>query len=127
GSLKHDLSVPVGKTAEFLEKGARLVESHVPGTRIYAFGHIGDGNIHFNLGQPEGMDKDAFIAHRAELASALNDLVLSLNGAISPEHGIGRFYRDEFLRVTAPVPLAIMRKIKNALDPHNILNPGVMV
>jgi FAD/FMN-containing dehydrogenase len=127
GSLKHDLSVPIGKTAEFIEKGARLVESRVPGTKIYSFGHIGDGNIHFNLGQPEGMTKEQFTAHREELATALNDLVLSLGGAISAEHGIGRFYRDEFLRITHPVSLALMRKIKSALDPHNILNPGVMV
>jgi FAD/FMN-containing dehydrogenase len=127
GSLKHDLSVPVGKTAEFIEKGAKLVESRVPGTKIYSFGHIGDGNIHFNLGQPESMDKEKFLSHREEIASMLNDLVLSLGGAISAEHGIGRFYRDEFLRITHPVPLALMRKIKSALDPDNILNPGVMV
>jgi FAD/FMN-containing dehydrogenase len=127
GSLKHDLSIPIGKTAEFIEKGAKLVESRVPGTRIYSFGHIGDGNIHFNLGQPEGMDKEKFLSYRTEISSLLNDLVLSLGGAISAEHGIGRFYRDEFLRVTPAVPVAIMQKIKHALDPQNILNPGVMV
>jgi FAD/FMN-containing dehydrogenase len=126
-SLKHDLSVPVGKTAEFIEKGAKLVEARVPGTKIYSFGHIGDGNIHFNLGQPEGMDKEKFLVHREEIASLLNDLVLGLGGAISAEHGIGRFYRDEFHRTAAPVSLALMRKIKSAWDPHNILNPGVMV
>jgi FAD/FMN-containing dehydrogenase len=126
-SLKHDLAVPVGKIAEFIAKGADVVEKTIPGTRVYAFGHVGDGNIHFNLSQPEAMNKDAFTAKREVMAAALHDLVLTLGGSISAEHGIGRFKREEFLRTTEPTQIAAMRKIKAALDPENILNPGVLV
>jgi FAD/FMN-containing dehydrogenase len=126
-SLKHDLSVPVGRIAEFITKGTALVEKAIPGIRVYAFGHVGDGNIHFNLSAPEGMAADAFTAQREAIASKLHDLVLSLGGAISAEHGIGRFKREEFLRTAPPEQIEAMRKIKRALDPHNIFNPGVIV
>ncbi|MBI3419886.1 MAG: FAD-binding oxidoreductase [Proteobacteria bacterium] len=126
-SLKHDLAAPVGRIAELIEKGSAVVEKTIPGTRIYAFGHAGDGNIHFNLSPPEGMSKEAFLAKREEMAARLNDLVLALGGSISAEHGIGRFYRDEFLRTGDPLQIALMRKIKAAFDPQNILNPGVLL
>ncbi|HVY13104.1 MAG TPA: FAD-binding oxidoreductase [Alphaproteobacteria bacterium] len=126
-SLKHDLSVPVGRMAEFLEKGALVAEKLVPGVRVYAFGHVGDGNIHFNLSQPEKMDADNFTARRENVALALHDLAISLGGSISAEHGIGRFKREEFHRTAQPAHLAMMRDVKRALDPDNILNPGALV
>lgn len=125
-SLKHDIAVPVGQMTRFIAEGSKLVEKTIPGARVYAFGHAGDGNIHFNLSQPEGGDEAAFLARRDSMAAALHDLALKLGGSISAEHGIGRFKRAEFLRTAALGEIEAMRKIKKALDPDNILNPGVL-
>ncbi len=126
-SFKHDVSVPVGRIPEFMEKGSKLVEKQIPGTVIYAFGHAGDGNIHFNLGQPKGMAAEEFTAKREPIAAAIHDLVLSLGGAISAEHGIGRFKREEFLRTTPREQVEAMRAVKRALDPQDIFNPGAVI
>jgi FAD/FMN-containing dehydrogenase len=125
-SLKHDIAVPVGQMARFIAEGSKLVEKTIPRTRVYAFGHVGDGNIHFNLSQSEGANEAAFVAKRDAMATALHDLALKLGGSISAEHGIGRFKRAELLRTAAPEEIEAMRKIKRALDPDNILNPGVI-
>ncbi len=125
-SLKHDISMPVSKIAACIEQGSALVTKLIPNARPYTFGHVGDGNIHFNISQPEGMDKDVFIAKREAIASALHDLVISLGGSISAEHGIGRFKKAEFHRTIAPIELQLMRDIKKTLDPKGIMNPGVL-
>lgn len=129
-SLKHDISIPISKIAECISEGSKIVAKLAPGARPYTFGHVGDGNIHFNISQPEGpdknKDKDAFIAQREIVASALHDLVISLGGSISAEHGIGRFKKAEFHRTISPVELHAMRAIKHALDPKGIMNPGVL-
>lgn len=125
-SLKHDISIPISQMAACIEQGSTIVAKLVPGARPYTFGHIGDGNIHFNISQPENADKDAFIAKREVVASALHDLVISLGGSISAEHGIGRFKKAEFHRTISPVELQLMRSIKQTLDPKNIMNPGVL-
>ncbi len=125
-SLKHDISIPISQMAACIEQGSIIVEKLVPGARPYTFGHIGDGNIHFNISQAEGADNDAFIAKREVVASALHDLVISLGGSISAEHGIGRFKKAEFHRTISPVELELMRNIKQTLDPKNIMNPGVL-
>jgi len=124
GSIKHDVSVPVSKVAQFLEEGAKLVENRIPGARLCAFGHIGDGNIHFNLTQPEGAPSQAFLDLWLDTNRAVHDLVVSLNGSFSAEHGIGRLKREEMARLKDPVELDLMRTLKHALDPENILNPG---
>ncbi|MBY0428851.1 MAG: FAD-binding oxidoreductase, partial [Alphaproteobacteria bacterium] len=125
-SLKHDISLPVSKIAQCIEQGSNLVGKLISGARPYSFGHVGDGNIHFNISQPEGTDKEAFVSKRDTVASALHDLVISLGGSISAEHGIGRFKRAEFHRTIAPTELELMRSIKKAIDPKGIMNPGVL-
>ena len=125
-SLKHDLAVPVGRMAAFIEKGSQIATQHIPGVKIYAFGHVGDGNVHFNLGQPDTMDTNTFTAKRESMAALLHDVTREFGGAISAEHGIGRFKRAEFHRTVDPAELGMMKKMKLALDPNNLLNPGVL-
>lgn len=124
GSIKHDISVPVSSVPAFLEEAESLVTQLCPGVRIVAFGHMGDGNIHYNLTQPEGADKEAYLARWDEIQNAVHDLVVRYEGSISAEHGIGQMKVDHLARYKDPVALATMRAIKQALDPHNILNPG---
>lgn len=125
-SLKHDISVPIGSIPALIENGCRLAAAKITGVRPYTFGHVGDGNIHFNLSPPVGMNDADFTAKREEIAEALHDLTLELGGSISAEHGIGRFKRAEFHRTARPEKLGMMKAIKQALDPQNIMNPGVI-
>jgi len=92
-----------------------------------AFGHFGDGNVHFNVTQPAGVDKASFLALWGEMAGAVHDVVGELSGSISAEHGIGQLKRRELLRFKSPLEIALMHKIKAALDPHGILNPGKLL
>lgn len=124
GSIKHDVSVAVHKVPEFLEQAGKIVKKLSPEARIYAFGHLGDGNIHYNLMQPEGADADEFLKMRQLINDAVHDLVRSLDGSVSAEHGIGRLKRELLKRTKDPVELAIMHRIKQALDPKGIMNPG---
>lgn len=125
-SLKHDIAVPISQMARFIAEAQKLTQQLIPGARPYAFGHVGDGNVHFNISQPEAMAADAFTAQREKMAQQLNDLAISLGGSISAEHGIGRFRRDEFYRTVAAEELRMMQKIKCTLDPQNLFNPGVI-
>ncbi|HEY8564733.1 MAG TPA: FAD-binding oxidoreductase [Beijerinckiaceae bacterium] len=127
GSIKHDVSVPVSKVADFIDEATRACEAAMPGVRVCAFGHFGDGNIHFNLSQPLGMDKQAYLAEWERFNRIVHDIVHALNGSIAAEHGIGLIKRDELLRYKDPVALDLMRSLKNALDPDNILNPGKVI
>jgi FAD/FMN-containing dehydrogenase len=124
GSIKHDVSVPVSRVADFIEAAEAACEAAMPGVRPCAFGHVGDGNIHFNLSQPVGMKKELFLAEWPTFNRIVHDIVAAMNGSISAEHGIGVIKRDELLRYKDPVALDLMRTLKRALDPHNILNPG---
>ncbi|HEY9163443.1 MAG TPA: FAD-binding oxidoreductase [Magnetovibrio sp.] len=124
GSIKHDVSVPVSKVAEFLGLGTELVERLIPNVRTCAFGHIGDGNIHFNLTQPEGADKQAFLDQWDATNRAVHDVVMAMNGSFSAEHGVGRLKTGEMARLKDPVELDLMRTLKAALDPLGVLNPG---
>ncbi|TAK08065.1 MAG: hydroxyacid dehydrogenase, partial [Rhizorhabdus sp.] len=127
-SLKHDISVPVSEMPSFLERERDRVEQSFPGARIIAFGHLGDGNIHFNLLPPTGADRNAWIAAHGAVASALvHDLVAAVGGSLSAEHGIGQAKLAEFARLTDPVRLTALRAIKQALDPLGIMNPGKLV
>ena len=124
GSIKHDVSTPVGATADFLDAASATVLAFMPGTRVVAFGHLGDGNIHFNVSQPIGWEKDAFLAQWSAMNEVVHGVVAQFDGSISAEHGIGRLKRDLLARTKDPAALQTMRAIKAALDPRGILNPG---
>jgi len=123
-SIKHDVSVPVSKVPEFLNRAAQIVEAEIDGIRVCAFGHLGDGNIHFNLSQPEGADGDAFLAEWDRINRLVHDLVNDLGGSFSAEHGIGVLKKDDLKRYTSAVELELMQTVKQALDPKGIMNPG---
>lgn len=127
GSIKHDVAVPVSKTPEMIAKATQLVENLIPGVRVVAFGHLGDGNIHFNLTQPEGSDKQEFLSHWHAVNEQVHDLVQSMNGSFSAEHGIGQLKTGEMARLKSDVELDLMRTLKSALDPQNLLNPGKVI
>jgi D-lactate dehydrogenase (cytochrome) len=124
GSVKHDVSVPIASIPEFLEQADAAVEKLIPGGRPVPFGHVGDGNIHYNVSQPVGADKEAFLARWYEINDAVDDVVTKFGGSISAEHGIGVMKRDLLPAVKDPVALDLMRTLKRTLDPNNILNPG---
>lgn len=124
GSIKHDVSVPVSSIGDFIERATKAVEKEMPGIRPVPFGHVGDGNIHFNLSQPVGGDKAAYLARWDEMSGIVHGIVRELNGSISAEHGIGRMKRDEIAATKSPVEMEMMRALKRAMDPKGILNPG---
>jgi FAD/FMN-containing dehydrogenase len=124
GSIKHDISVPVARIPEFLKRAAPVVEKICPGARPVPFGHFGDGNLHYNVSQPEGMDKAGYLALWEPMSDAVHGLVADMDGSISAEHGIGQMKREALMRFKSPVELDMMRSIKRALDPKGILNPG---
>ena len=124
GSIKHDISVPVARIPEFLERAAGVVENVCPGTRPVPFGHFGDGNLHYNVTQPPGMERAAYLALWHDMNRAVHTLVAEMDGSISAEHGIGQMKRDELVLFKSQVELNLMRSIKRALDPKGILNPG---
>jgi len=103
------------------------VENLVPGVRPVPFGHLGDGNIHFNFSVPQGGDSAAFLARWEEINRAVHDVVQEFAGSISAEHGVGVMKRDEILRYKGIAEIEAMRVLKRALDPHNILNPGKVI
>ncbi|MCF6320956.1 MAG: FAD-binding oxidoreductase [Rhizobiaceae bacterium] len=123
-SIAHDISVPLGRVPELIERGEPLVTAIVPGARMVAFGHLGDGNIHFNFSKPEGMEDGDYMVFREQVNAAVFELVLELGGSISAEHGIGLFKRDILEQVKSPVEMAMMRQIKQMFDPNGIMNPG---
>ena len=123
-SLKHDVSVPVSAIPTLIEEGSALVRRLAPEGEVLAYGHAGDGNLHFNVSQRTDADIEIFIARGPVLELALFDLVESLGGSISAEHGIGRLKAAEFARRADPVELAVMHELKRALDPKGIMNPG---
>ena len=124
GSIKHDVSVPVARIPEFVAAAGAAVERIAPGARPVVFGHYGDGNVHYNVTQPAGMDKAAYLALWGEMSRAVHDVVAEFSGSISAEHGIGQMKRHELTRFKSPLEIALMQQIKTALDPNGILNPG---
>lgn len=125
--IRHDVSVPVGRIPAFFEAATPAVAAAFPGIRPIAFGHAGDGNIHFNLLQPPGLSDAEFLAHTARMNTIVHDIVAGLGGSISAEHGIGRLRRDELPRRKPPVALDLMRTLKAALDPDGRMNPGKLL
>ena len=124
GSIKADVSVPVASVPQFLEEASAAAKAIVPGCRPVPFGHLGDGNVHFNVSQPVGADQAQFLARWGEINDAVNKVVLKYGGSISAEHGIGKLKRDSLAKVKDPVALELMRGLKRMLDPNGILNPG---
>jgi FAD/FMN-containing dehydrogenase len=123
-SIKHDVSVPVAAIPTLIEKGTALAQQLAPEGDVVSYGHAGDGNLHFNLSQKPGAELGRFLARTHALEIAMFDLVESLGGSISAEHGIGRLKAQEFARRADPVELSVMHQLKRALDPKGILNPG---
>jgi FAD/FMN-containing dehydrogenase len=123
-SIKHDVSVPVSAIPEFLERAGRALSQRWPDVRVVAFGHIGDGNLHYNLSKPAGADNPAFIARTPEVNRIVHDLVSDLGGSISAEHGLGQLKRNEIARYKSPVEIDLMRSVKHAFDPMGLMNPG---
>ncbi len=119
--------MPVSAIPAFLAEADAAVERIVPGARPVPFGHYGDGNIHYNITQPKGADKDAYLARWDEVSDAVHAIVLKFGGSISAEHGIGRMKAHALESVKSPVELALMRRLKAAFDPRGILNPGKML
>jgi FAD/FMN-containing dehydrogenase len=126
-SIKHDVSVPISRVADFLIETSAACEAEMPGLRVCAFGHIGDGNIHFNLSQPVGMEPKAFLAEWHRFNRIVHDATAKRGGSIAAEHGVGLFKRDELPLYKDPVALKLMETLKRALDPENRLNPGKVI
>jgi FAD/FMN-containing dehydrogenase len=124
GSIKHDISVPVSSVPAFVKEATAKVEKMIPGARVVAFGHLGDGNLHYNVSQPVGAERAKFIAKWDAVNEVVHAVVAKYEGSISAEHGIGVQKRDLLLKTKDPIALATMHAIKKALDPNNILNPG---
>jgi FAD/FMN-containing dehydrogenase len=127
GSIKHDVSVPVALVPQFLREAGEAVRVAMPGARIVAFGHLGDGNIHYNVSQPAGADKPAFLARWTEINGIVHEIVAGLDGSFSAEHGIGQLKREELARTKPAAEMNLMRAIKHVFDPNNILNPGKLI
>lgn len=126
-SIKHDIAVPVSRLADFLRIADDALHAAFPGIRVVAFGHVGDGNLHYNLSQPDAGENAEFIAAQPAVNRIVHDAVHALNGSISAEHGLGQLKREEILRYKSPVEMALMRSIKQAVDPAGLMNPGKLV
>jgi FAD/FMN-containing dehydrogenase len=123
-SLKHDISLPVATLPDFVARAAPWVREHVPDGRLVAYGHVGDGNLHFNISQLPGSDRERFLGRADSVRRAIHDLVRDFAGSFSAEHGVGRLKVPELERYASPLELELMRAVKNAFDPHGIMNPG---
>lgn len=123
-SLKHDVAVPVGEVGRFIKEAEEAVLRSYPGSRLVAFGHVGDGNVHFNVSQPKDSPAGLFLEQRDAIASIVYDVVEKFGGSISAEHGIGVLKRSELLKRRSATEIAVMRAVKASLDPDNLMNPG---
>ena len=123
-NIKHDISLPVSSIPDFIDTTAPLLQQAFPGCQLVCFGHLGDGNLHFNVAPPEGISNEAFLANQDAVNRVVHDSVAGFGGSISAEHGIGALKREELARYKSPLELNLMRAIKTALDPQGIMNPG---
>jgi FAD/FMN-containing dehydrogenase len=127
-AMQHDISVPVARMPDFVDTAGREIEAAFPGTRAIAFGHLGDGNVHFHVLAPPGVERGEWERHEGKAISRkVHDLVTAWQGSISAEHGIGQMKRDELARLADPVALDILGRVKRALDPMGLLNPGKLI
>ncbi len=123
-NIKHDVSLPISAIAEFIAITGAALDRAYPGIRVVCFGHLGDGNLHYNISSPVGSDAEVFLENQAAINRLVHDSVDQFGGSISAEHGIGQLRREEILRYKSPVEMALMRQVKAALDPLGIMNPG---
>ncbi|GCL62876.1 FAD-binding oxidoreductase [Pseudaquabacterium pictum] len=127
-TIKHDIALPIGRIPEFIERTDAALAQHHPALRLVVFGHLGDGNLHYNLSPPAaGMAREAFTALEAPVNRLVHDMVHALGGSISAEHGLGVLRRDESARYKPAVELRLMQAVKQALDPLNLMNPGKLL
>jgi len=126
-SIKHDIAVPLSRLADFLARADAALAAAFPGIRVVAFGHVGDGNLHYNLSRPASGDNAAFIARQPAVHRLVHDIVHALEGSISAEHGLGQLKREEILRYKSAAEMALMRALKQALDPRGLMNPGKLL
>nr|WP_144827017.1 FAD-binding oxidoreductase [Cupriavidus gilardii] len=126
-NIKHDIAVPISRVADFIEATDARLQQAFPGCRMVTFGHLGDGNLHYNVSPPEGVDHDAFLANQDAVNRIVHDSVHRFGGSISAEHGLGQLKREENRRYKSDVELGMMRAIKTALDPQALMNPGKVV
>ena len=127
GSVKQDITVPVDKIPEFFRLADAKMQEVVPNCRPVGFGHFGDGNIHYNIAQPEAMERETFLGQWNDISNAVFDIVDDLGGSISAEHGIGTMKREDLAQRADPTKMALLKAIKSAMDPDRIMNPRVMV
>lgn len=127
GSIKFDITVPLNTIPDFLITANKAIEAQIPGARPVSFGHFGDGNIHYNITQPIDMDKEEFLAQWDAVSETVFDIVGEFEGSISAEHGIGIMKKGDLAKRADPVKIAMLKSIKQALDPDNIMNPRVMI
>ncbi|MCF1484533.1 MULTISPECIES: FAD-binding oxidoreductase [Rhizobium/Agrobacterium group] len=127
GSIKHDISVPIAQVPAFMKEAEEAVLAAMPGARVCAFGHLGDGNIHYNISQPVGADKAQFISRWREINKVVHDIVRAHGGSISAEHGVGQLKRQELAQTRPDIETVLMTRIKQAFDPAGIMNPGKVV
>ncbi|MBL4598362.1 MAG: FAD-binding oxidoreductase [Rhizobiaceae bacterium] len=127
GSIKHDISVPVHSVPKFFDDAETIILRELPDARICGFGHMGDGNIHYNISVPLGGDSKEFLSNRLRINGLIHELVLSLNGSISAEHGIGKMKKKMMAETKDPVELNLMKALKQAVDPQGIMNPGKLL
>ena len=127
GGIKHDVAVPVSRVAEFLRAGTALINSMAPDALLIAFGHLGDGNIHFNLTARDETERDALLARESDINDAVEGMVVAMDGSFSAEHGVGRLRLRQMARYKSDVELDLMRRLKQALDPDDLLNPGRLI
>ncbi|MBM3347009.1 MAG: FAD-binding oxidoreductase [Betaproteobacteria bacterium] len=126
-NIKHDVSLPISAIVEFLGETDALVARAFPGVRLVTFGHLGDGNLHYNVSPPPGVAAAGFLDALAEVNRLVHDQVARFRGSISAEHGLGQLKREEILRYKSPLEIALMRRIKATLDPKGIMNPGKLI
>jgi FAD/FMN-containing dehydrogenase len=126
-NVKHDISLPISAIPQFCRDTATALDAAFPGIRLFVFGHLGDGNLHYNVAAPSGEDARTFLEKTAAINRIVHDRVVALGGSISAEHGIGQLKRDELRHYADPLDLELMRRIKCAFDPDGILNPGKVV
>ena len=123
-NIKHDIALPVSAIPAFLDASEQALLRAFPGSRLVVFGHLGDGNLHYNLSAPAGESAPGFMAHADEANRIVHDLVAAHDGSFSAEHGIGQLKRGDLVRYKSEVELRMMRAIKGALDPRGLMNPG---
>jgi D-lactate dehydrogenase (cytochrome) len=123
-NVKHDISIPISRIADFIEASDARLDRAFPGIRMVTFGHVGDGNLHYNAAHPEAADPAAFLARSSDINRIVHDTVVEFGGSISAEHGLGQYKRGEILRYKSAVEMELMRAVKRAIDPLGIMNPG---